>query len=302
MLTTEHPPASQTLIHISDVHFTGDGSPLYGAVDSEGSFSAMLQGLVESGQKARALIFTGDLTDEGESPAYDRLRALVEPAAEKMGAEIIWVMGNHDKRPEFRERLLDRGRGTEPFDEVHDLDGLRVVVLDSTVPGYHYGELSEHQLAWLAGVLETPAPQGTIIAMHHPPVPGVQPLTQLVELRGQRAFAEVVRGKDVRAILAGHLHYSSFAMFAGVPVSVASATCYTQDLVGEVNDDGVRSTRGRDIHQSYNLVQIYEDTVVHAVVQQGGGRDVGEPVDADEVARRLADAGLVIREPGSASA
>jgi 3',5'-cyclic AMP phosphodiesterase CpdA len=162
--------------------------------------------------------------------------------------------------------------------------------------------LTEHQLRWLVGVLAEPAPKGTIIAMHHPPMPGVQPLTQLVELRGQRAFADVVRGTDVRAIIAGHLHYSSFSTFAGIPVSVASATCYTQDLVGEVLDDGTRSTRGRDTHQSYNLVQIFEDTIVHAVVQQGGGNTVGEPVPAAEVSRRLEAAGLVARSLESAHA
>ena len=43
-----------------------------------------------------------------------------------------------------------------------------------------------------------------------------------VELRDQARLADVLRGTDVRAIIAGHLHYSTFATFAGIPVSVAS--------------------------------------------------------------------------------
>lgn len=292
---TEHPPASQTLVHISDTHFTGSGLPLYGAVDATQTFVEALTGLVESGQPVDALIFTGDIADQGESEAYARIRAVVEPAAERLGAQVIWVMGNHDSRPDFREHLLSRGRGEGPLDEVHDVDGLRVIALDTSVPGHHHGELSEHQLAWLAGVLETPAPKGTVLAMHHPPIPVVQPLSQLVELRGQRAFADVVRGTDVRAIIAGHLHYSSSATCAGIPVSVASATCYTQDLVGTVDASGIRSTRGRDTAQSYNLMHVYEDTIVHTVVPAAGGGTVGEPVAPAEVARRLKDAGLTQR-------
>lgn len=296
-IVTEHAPAEHVLVHVSDTHFTGSGLPLYGAVDSDERFAAALQGLVDSGQRVEALIFTGDLADDGEPEAYRRLREAVEPAAQALGAEVIWAMGNHDSRAAFREGLLGQGPGEEPVDAVYEVNGLRIVVLDTTVPGSHHGELSEHQLAWLGRVLEHAAPHGTVIAMHHPPTPVIQPLSQLVELRGQRAFADVVRDTDVRSILAGHLHYSSSATCAGIPVSVASATCYTQDLVGLVGPDGVRGTRGRDAAQAYNLVHVFEDTVVHTVVPAGGGASVGEEVGPEEVSRRLTAAGLTPREP-----
>ena len=125
-------------------------------------------------------------------------------------------------------------------------------MLDSTVPGHHYGEVDAEQLDWLRDVLATPAPHGTLLAMHHPPVPSVLDLAALVELRDQAGLAEVLEGSDVRSILAGHLHYSSTATFAGVPVSVASATCYTQDL-----NVPVGGTRGRDGARAFNLVHVY---------------------------------------------
>ena len=87
----------------------------------------------------------------------------------------------------------------------------------------------------------------------------------LVELRGQAALAGVLRNSDVRTILGGHLHYSTTATFAGIPVSVASATCYTQDL-----NVPVGGTRGRDGGQSFNLVHVYEHTIVHSVVLLAG--------------------------------
>jgi 3',5'-cyclic AMP phosphodiesterase CpdA len=55
----------------------------------------------------------------------------------------------------------------------------------------------------------------------------------LIELDDQAALAEVVSGSDVRGVLAGHLHYSTFSTFAGVPVSVSAASCYNIDLVAD---------------------------------------------------------------------
>ena len=107
-----------------------------------------------------------------------------------------------------------------------------------------------------------------------------------MELRDQRRLAEVVRGTDVRAIIAGHLHYSTFATFAGVPVSVASSTCYAQDLTVPVG-----GTRPQDGAQSYNLVHVYDETVVHAVVPVDVPQ-VLEYIDPEESRRRLDDAGV----------
>ena len=86
----------------------------------------------------------------------------------------------------------------------------------------------------------------------------------IIELQDQPAFAEVIRGTDVRGILAGHLHYSTFGSFAGIPVSVASATCYTIDSSAE--PDTLLGVNGG---QSINLVNVYPDSVVHAIVPIG---------------------------------
>lgn len=71
------------------------------------------------------------------------------------------------------------------------LNGLRVIALDTSVPGFHHGELGADRLEWLAGEPATPAPDGTILALHHPPVPSVLDLAVLVELRRQSELAAV---------------------------------------------------------------------------------------------------------------
>jgi 3',5'-cyclic AMP phosphodiesterase CpdA len=214
---------------------------------------------------------------------------VVEPFAAGLGAELVWVMGNHDNRAELRRFLLDEAPSMEPLDRVRMVDGLRIVTLDTSVPGHHYGEISGSQLDWLAGQLATPAPDGTILALHHPPIPSVLDLAVTVELRDQAALGRVLKGTDVRAILAGHLHYSTNATFVGIPVSVASATCYTQDLTVEIG-----GTRGRDGAQGCNIVHVYQDTVVHSVIPLGTGKTVGTFVSAARAQRKIAENGIFI--------
>lgn len=263
-MTSQHPPVEHFILHISDTHFVGTDELLHGAIDSDANLRRLFEDFANSQARPEAIVFTGDLADAGQEDAYQRLRAIVEPAAAAIGAKVIWVMGNHDTRTPFRTHLLDSDAGEASVDMVHDVNGLRIIALDSTVPGEHYGEISDEQYAWLAGVLAEPAPHGTLIALHHPPVPSLIEPIAFVELRDQQRFAEAITGTDVRGVLGGHLHFNTFSDIGGVPVSVASATCYTQDL--NVEPGGMRGQNGA---QGFNLVHLYNDRVMHTVVPIG---------------------------------
>lgn len=261
----QHPAPSHTVAHISDTHFLAGNRRLYDAVDTQANLELALHQLERSDIRPQALVFTGDLADLGEPEAYTRLRAVVEPVAQRLGAQVVWVMGNHDERLQYSQALFDEPGSQAPQDRVHDVDGLRIVSLDTSVPGYHHGALSDDQLTWLADVLATPAEHGTLIAMHHPPIP--TPLLwamDMIELQDQDRFAAVVAGTDVRGILAGHLHYDTHSLVAGIPVSVAAATCYTLDLSAHE-----RLLSGVDSGQSMTVVHAYPDRIVHTLVPVG---------------------------------
>jgi Icc protein len=272
----QYPAASHVIAHISDTHLLAGGRPLYGQVNTIEHLGQALAQLERSIARPRAIVFTGDLADLGEPEAYTRLRDLVEPVAERMNAQVIWVMGNHDERSEYSRLLFDQ-ESDAPQDRVYDIDGLRIISFDTTVPGYHHGMVTDDQLDWLADVLASPARHGTILAVHHPPIP--TPLLEamgMLELQDQGRLAEVLRGTDVRGILAGHLHYSTHSTFAGIPVSVASATCYTLDLSAED-----RLLSGVDFGQSVNVVHVYEEQLVHSTIPIGDTTEVsGYPAAA----------------------
>ncbi|MCR2810076.1 MULTISPECIES: phosphodiesterase [unclassified Microbacterium] len=257
----QYAPALRTIVHLSDTHLLAGNVPLGGHYDAGANLHRTLTAVERLGIRPDAIVFTGDLTDLGEPEAYAALRGAVEPLAERLGAPVVWVAGNHDERPALRRGLLDLEPTEQPVTGVRDLGGLRLVVLDTTVPGWHHGELDESQLQWLRAVLSEPAPLGTLVAMHHPPLPSHLPLFDILELREQPRLAEVLAGTDVRGILAGHLHHSTNGTFAGIPVSVAAATCYTMNLARPAVD-----VNGMDAGQSFHLVHVYEDTITHAVV------------------------------------
>ncbi|MFW6870339.1 metallophosphoesterase [Nocardioides sp. CPCC 206347] len=287
----QYPDPIHVVAHLSDPHLLAT-SLQYGVVDTAAHLERALERLARLPMPPQALVFTGDLADKAEPAAYAKLRGIVEPAAAALGAQVVWVMGNHDERATYSRELFDHDLGDSdaPQDRVYDVDGLRIVALDTSVPGWHHGELSDDQLAWLADVLAEPAPHGTLLAMHHAPIPvPMLRLAELIELHDQERLAAVVQGSDVRGILGGHFHFTSFSTFAGVPVSVASATCYTSEIAPDQ-----RLLSGVDANQAFTMLHLYEDRVVHSVVPAldgpevtGHGLDMLEPFNALTPAERF---------------
>ncbi len=265
----QYAPPRHVIAHLSDPHLRVGDDLQYGVIDTAGRLELALARLAGVEPPPQVLVFTGDLADKAEPDAYARLRGIVEPAAAAMGAEVIWVIGNHDERADYSHSLFGQASDA-PQDRVHEVDGLRIISLDTTVPGYHHGELSNEQLAWLADVLATPAEHGTLLAMHHPPIPlPMLRAAELIELLDQDRLAAVLAGTDVRGILAGHLHFSTYSTFAGIPVSVCSASCYTCDVAATD-----RIVSGVDEGQAFNMVHAYDDRLVHTIVPLKAGPEV----------------------------
>ena len=285
----EYPRPNHFILHFSDTHLISGDGELYDDVNADNHLRQIFAELEASNARPEAMVFTGDIADVGELNAYHKIRSIVEPVAARLGAKVIWAMGNHDNRENFRTGLMGLPASAAPIYETHDINGLRIITIDTSIPGHHHGEIDDEQLQWLANELKTPAKDGTILALHHPPVPSVLDLAMTVELVDQYKLAEVIRGSDIRSIIAGHLHYSSTATFAGIPVSVASSTCYTQNL-----NVPVGGTFGRDGAQAFNLIHVYPETVLHSVVPIGTGQLVGKYMSPEDAAKILEREEIVV--------
>ncbi|WP_226351723.1 metallophosphoesterase [Pseudonocardia sp. ICBG601] len=204
-----------TLAVVSDTHLSAD--PV--------SASALRHALarIEAGTRPDALLLPGDLTADGDPAAYRLLRETLDPVAARLGVPVVTVMGNHDEGGAFRAALGAPESTTR-------VGGLRVIALDSTVPGHHHGLLGPARLAALAAELDTPAPAGTVLVLHHPPLPSAVPSVDLLRLRDADRLAEVVAGSDVRMIVSGHAHHAGAGALAGIPVWIAPALVYQVDV------------------------------------------------------------------------
>jgi 3',5'-cyclic AMP phosphodiesterase CpdA len=247
---------TRTILHLSDTHILpGVDDRLHG-VDTMANLRLAFDSLEEHAARPDAIVVSGDLTNGGELDSYRRLRAVLDDARDRFGVPVLPVMGNHDARGPFRAGLLGVAACDEPFHYVTWVGDLRVIVLDSTVPGAAHGELDGPQLDWLRTELAAPAPEGTIVAVHHPPIPGPVPVINYLVLQNPAALANVIRDSDVLAVLAGHAHHPISGVFAGVLCFAAPATAYTVDpLAGEARIRGIDGP-------GFGLVQLYGRTVV----------------------------------------
>jgi 3',5'-cyclic-AMP phosphodiesterase len=254
-----------TVVQVSDPHIPADGF-LFDRVDACARVQASIEMIAAAGCSPDVLILSGDVANSGEAEAYVRLRPVIDAALERFGAKLLVAPGNHDDVALLREHLLGREPERSPLDEVVRVGGLRLIGLDSTVPGEVHGELDDAQLAALSGELAEPAPDGTLLVVHHPSIWSTTPQSALVALRDPQRLAAVIRGSDVRLVLSGHTHRVSAGTLAGVPVWISPSTGSQADVLAR---NGFRGHTGG----GFTRVDVLDDGEFVATFVPLTGRD-----------------------------
>jgi len=230
------------ILHLSDTHLTASGR------DEDGvETTAALERILYDARHIPGLdlvVVSGDIADDGSAAGYAAARDRIGAFAASLGIAHVYCTGNHDERTAFAAELGSGHLGPDCVDvgrlasssgtgrvAVSEVSGLRVITLDSLVPGSVHGLLSDGQLTWLREVLARPVAAGTVVVVHHPPIYlESSELMQRVGLRNADALAEVLRGSDVRAVLCGHFHLQLTGSLAGVPVWAGPAVATRIDL------------------------------------------------------------------------
>jgi 3',5'-cyclic-AMP phosphodiesterase len=193
------------IAQISDMHVKPEGRLAYRHVDTAAYLARAVRHLLAIEPRPDLVLATGDLVDAGLPDEYARLRALLAP----LTMPVYLLPGNHDDRgalvAAFPEHTYLPRDGFLHY--VVDAGPLRIVALDTLVPGRGGGLLCAERLDWLASRLHESRTRPTLIVMHHPPFPtGIAHMDRL-GLDNADAFGAVVRGHaHVEAILCGHLH------------------------------------------------------------------------------------------------
>ncbi|MGH3248941.1 MAG: metallophosphoesterase family protein [Trebonia sp.] len=230
------------VLHLSDTHVTASG------LDEDGvdALAALDQVLRDCRHLAGLdlIVVTGDIADDGSAEGCALVAGRVGRLAAERGIPHVYATGNHDRRPGFTAALgtghlnaqgvdaglLLHGVGDERA-ALSVVNGLRVITLDSLVPGSEHGVVSRAQLEALGGILRDPAPAGTIVALHHPPIhTPTAPWMTGAGLRNRDELAAVVEGTDVAAVLCGHFHLQLTGHLGGTAVSATPGVVTRIDL------------------------------------------------------------------------
>jgi Icc protein len=221
------------LAQVSDFHI--DGGDASGA-----RAERVMRYLAALPRPVDAVLVTGDVADHGAVEEYRAARRLL-----RAPAPVLVCPGNHDQRANFRRVLLDDpgGDGDRPVNQLHHLDGVTVILCDSTVPGQAGGYLADETIAWLDAALAATPDRPVLVAMHHPPVTLGIPFVDGIRQEGGHRLQDVLRRhRQVVAVLCGHAHTAASTWFAGRQLLVAPGVASTVLLpaerpAGDVLDD-----------------------------------------------------------------
>jgi 3',5'-cyclic-AMP phosphodiesterase len=212
------------LAQLSDLHLGAD----WEGVDPQPRLEQVIEAVRSLPNPVDAVVVSGDLTAAGSEEDSLAARRLLD----RLEVPVHVLPGNHDLRASLRRAFELPGEGDEPIDYSVEVGELRLVVLDSTVPGEDRGALETEQLRWLGAELGREPERPAILAMHHPPLTTGIPEWDGINLipAERKALAEVVaRHPQLRAIVGGHLHRVVSSALAGCPVLSAPST-YLQIL------------------------------------------------------------------------
>src|SRR4051794_30068632 len=207
---------------ISDIHLAAPGECI-NDVEPITQVRRVLARIRELTCTPSFIIISGDLSNDGSAASYAEVKNLLSELAGP-DTPVLLALGNHDDRATFRQVVLEQKADTGPYCHSQTIDGVQIVVLDSTIPGDEAGELGASQLAWLDEQLQTPGPLGSLVVLHHCCRLAAPPQTvKRFVLRDADALESIVARHRVLGVLTGHSHQSNAAPFGGTLLTTAPA-------------------------------------------------------------------------------
>jgi 3',5'-cyclic AMP phosphodiesterase CpdA len=128
---------------------------------------------------------------------------------------------------------------------------MRLIGLDTVVPGHGHGEMCAQRLAWLEGRLAERRDQPTLVFMHHPPFSTGLADMDRINCRNGQAMSGVLRRVDnIERVVCGHHHRPITVRWGGTVGSVAPSTAHqvTLDLIPDNSTTFVMEPPGFQLH------------------------------------------------------
>lgn len=163
-------------------------------------------------QQPDIVLLTGDASDTGTEASYIHLKELLAP----LKAPLFVIPGNHDNRNEMRKAFTHQSYMPKDGFIHYTLNDypIRLIGLDTLIPGKDAGEICEERFKWLAQTLDFNDSKPTLIFMHHPLTKTGNRLFDTMLCSHSSAFESLIkRQTNLLGILSGHYHQLCVASY-----------------------------------------------------------------------------------------
>ncbi len=204
--------SSLLIAHISDLHVLAEGELAYGVVDTTPMVERAIAHLANLSPSV--VIITGDLVHNVQRAEYIRLKEILS----QLKMPVYLLPGNHDSRDLMREIFTDHTYLPAAGFLQYTVEAypLRLIMLDTNVPGEGRGELDSDRLTWLDHQLSKQPNRPTLIFMHHPPFTTGIDLMDGFGLSGRQELAQIIQKYDcIERVGCGHIHRPIQTRWAG---------------------------------------------------------------------------------------
>jgi 3',5'-cyclic AMP phosphodiesterase CpdA len=223
--TGETGPSLVLIVQISDMHVSMPGKLYSGRIDSRAAFERAITRVLSLDPKPDLVLLSGDLAETGVPEEYD----FIAEQLARLSCRVLAIPGNHDVREAMLHKLpqcvTEQDGGHLNF--VADDFPVRIIGLDTIVPGQIHGEICERRLAWLDEILSKETGKRALIAMHHPPfLTGISTMDGYGIRSGLDAFKAIIaeHARKISLIVCGHAHRAITTSISGVPVLLAPSS------------------------------------------------------------------------------
>lgn len=211
-----------TFVHITDLH-VGDpkvqDDHLYSATSD--TLATILSDIKRLVPQPCFIVASGDLTNRGDAGAYEELKRIIDEA--DLGIPMLFALGNHDRREGFYRVMIDRTEDLGiPHDHAAVIDGIHIVVMDSSIPFKVGGGFEPAQFEWLERELGNHPDLPKLLVMHHAPALDADPdfEWESLSIADTETLRRIVAGRNIIGILSGHIHFDRVSNWYGIPVVI----------------------------------------------------------------------------------
>ena len=209
------------IAHISDLHIAGWGKKAYGIAPTAENLASCVAHINQLNPAPDIVLVTGDITYSGLLEEAERTAHILA----QLRYPFYILPGNHDDRSSLWS--VFGGLACPSMDQGfinYVIKGypIRLIGLDSTVPGEPGGEICAIRAQWLDDQLSVANGQPTVIFMHHPPVKCGVLETDVDGFLGADRFGDIVeKYPNIKSIFCGHIHLQAHVGWRGIVVDTA---------------------------------------------------------------------------------